>query len=140
MALWMRERGRSEEEPEDVEEDEDEEAVVVLGDVGCATMRAGAALRVTAASAAATAGRMGGMFSGCGFWAGGWRGPAATWRPGGLIWSAAVDGGGAGLRSPPSGSSLVGLLQPVRACALASAAGNSSRALHSGAGGVGSGA
>ena len=51
VALWMRSAGtgRSEEEVEDVPEDEDEEEVVVLGDVGCAAMRAGAALRATAA-------------------------------------------------------------------------------------------
>ena len=43
---------------------EDEEEVVVLGDAGCAVMRAVAGLWA-AASAAATAGRMEGMSSGC---------------------------------------------------------------------------
>ena len=56
---------------EDVDEDEDEEEVVFLGDVGCAAMRAVAALWAATASAAATAGRMEGMSSGCGF-GGGW--------------------------------------------------------------------
>ena len=51
---------------EDVDEAEDEEEVVVLGDVGCAVMRAVAGLWA-AASAAATAGRMEGMSSGCRF-------------------------------------------------------------------------
>ena len=81
VALWMKERGRSEEEVEDVREDEDEEKAVVLGDVSCAAMRAGADLRVAAASAAANAGRMEGISSGCGSGAGAWRGAAATWRP-----------------------------------------------------------
>ena len=42
VALWMRSAGRrrSEDEVEDVHEAEDEEEVVVLGDVGCAVMRA----------------------------------------------------------------------------------------------------
>ena len=84
-ALWMRERRRSEEELEDIEEDEDEEQVVVLGDVGCAAMRVEAAFWAAAASAPATAGRMEGISSGCRLGAGGWRGPAATWRPGGPI-------------------------------------------------------
>ena len=62
----MMERETSlEEEVEDIEEDEDEEEVVVLGDVGCAAMRAGAALRAAAASVAASARRMGGISSGC---------------------------------------------------------------------------
>ena len=75
---------------EDVHEDEDEEEVVVLGDVGCAAMRAGAALRAAAASAAATAGGMEHMSLGRGLAAGGWGGSAVTWRPGGPIWLAAV--------------------------------------------------
>ena len=59
-----------------VDEDADEEEVVVLGDVDCATMRAGAALWAAAAFAAATAGRMEGMFSGRGLGAGaGWARP-----------------------------------------------------------------
>ena len=82
---------------EEVEDDADKEEVVVLGDAGCAAMRAGAALRAVVASAAATAGRMEGLFSGCGSGAGGWRGPAATRRPLGPIWLAAVCGGGVGL-------------------------------------------
>ena len=129
VALWMRSAGRggSEEEGEDVDEDADEEEVVVFGDVGCAAMRAGAALLAAAASATATAGRMEGMSSGCGFRAGGWGGPAVTWRSGRLNWTAAVGGGGARLRSPPSGLGCAGLLQCVRACSSVSAGGNSSR-------------
>ena len=74
MALWMRLAGRggSEEEVEDVDQDEDEEGVGVLGDVCCVAMRAGAALWAATASAAATAGRMEGMSSGCGLRPGGW--------------------------------------------------------------------
>ena len=49
---------------EDVDEAEEEEEVVVLGDAGCAVMRAVAGLWA-AALAAATAGRMEGMSSGC---------------------------------------------------------------------------
>ena len=66
VALWMRSAGKegSEDEVEDVDEDEDEEEVVVLEDAGCAVMRAVAALWVTAASPAATAGRMEGIFLG----------------------------------------------------------------------------
>ena len=45
---------------EDVDEDEDKEEVVVLGDAGCAVMRAVAGLWA-AASAAATVARMEGM-------------------------------------------------------------------------------
>ena len=59
--------GRGGEEAEDDKEDEDKEELVVLGDAGCAAMRVGAALRAAAASAAATAGRMEGIHSGCGF-------------------------------------------------------------------------
>ena len=119
VALCMRERGRSEEEVEDVEEDEDEEELMVLGDVGCAAMQAGAVLWAAAASAAATAGRMEGISSGCGLEAGGWRGQAATWQPGGPIRSAVVGGGGMGLRSQPSGFGWAGLLpmcEGVRVC------------------------
>ena len=92
VALWMRSAGRggSEDEVEDVSEDEDEEEVVVLGNTGCAVMRATAGLCVAAASAAATAGRMEGMSSGRRLGVGGLGGPAMTWRPGGPIWSAAV--------------------------------------------------
>ena len=140
VALWMRlaGRGRSEDEVEDVDEAEDKEEVVVLGDAVCAVMRAGAGLWA-AASAAATAGRMEGMSSGCSLGVGGWGGPAVTWRPGGPIWLAAVGEGGDGLRSSPSGLGWAGVLQCVRLCGLASAGGNSSRGLHSGAGGGGPG-
>ena len=123
---------------EDVNETEDEEEVVVLGDASCAVMRAVAGLW-EAASAAATAGRMEGMSSGCRLGLGGCGGPAVTWRPGEPIWSAAVGEGGAGPWSSPSGLGWVGVLQCVRLCGLASAGGNSSRGLHSGAGGGGSG-
>ena len=102
VALWMRLAGRGEEGMEDVEKDETEEEVVVLGDARCAAMRAGAALRSAAASAVATAGRMEGFSSGCGYGAGGSRGPAANRCPVRPIWSAAVRGGGVGLRSLPS--------------------------------------
>ena len=67
----------------DIDEDEDEEEVVLLGDVGRAAMRAGAGLWAAAASAAATAGRMKGMSSGCGLRAGGCRGAAAIGGPAG---------------------------------------------------------
>ena len=70
-------RGGSEDEVEEVDEAEDEEEVV---DAGWAVMRAGL---WAAASAAATAGRMEGMSSGCRLGAGGWGGPVVTWRPGG---------------------------------------------------------
>ena len=69
---------------EDVDEAEDEGEVVVLGDAGCAVMRAIAGLWA-AASAAATAGRMEGMSSGCRSGVGGWGNPAVTWQPGGPI-------------------------------------------------------
>ena len=124
---------------EDVDEDENKEELVVLGDVGCAAMRAGAALRDAASPTVATAGSMEGMSSGLALGAGGWGGPVVTWRPGGPIWSAALGEGGAGLRSPPSGLGWAGLLQCVRACGLVAAGGNSSRGLHSGAGGFGPG-
>ena len=71
---------------EDVGGDEVEEEVGILGDVGYAAIRAVAALRAAAASAVATAGRMEGISSSCRLGAGGWRGPAATWRPRGPIW------------------------------------------------------
>ena len=105
---------------EDVDEAEDEEEVVVLGDAGCAVMRAVAGLWA-AASTAATAGRMEGMSSGCRLGLGGWGGPAVTWRPGGPMWSAAVGERGAGLWSSPSGLGWAGVLQCVRLCGLASA-------------------
>ena len=68
-----------------------------------------------------------------------WGGPAATWGPSGPIWPAAVGEGGAGLLSSPSGLGGARVLQWVRLCGLASAGGNSSRGLHSGAGGGGPG-
>ena len=78
VALRMRAAGRggSEDEVEEVEEAEDEEEVV---DAGWAMMRAGL---WAAASAAATAGRMEGMSSGCRSGAGGWgpRRDLAAWR------------------------------------------------------------
>ena len=62
VALWMRSAGRggSEEEVEDVNEDEDEEEVWVLGDAGCAAMRAG----VGSWAAAAPEGGHGGVDGG----------------------------------------------------------------------------
>ena len=65
---------------QDVPEDEEEEVVVGIGDVGCAAMRADAALWAAAARAAATAWRMKGRSSGCGLGAGGWgrRGAAVS--------------------------------------------------------------
>ena len=124
---------------EDVDEDEEEEEVVVLGYAGCTVMRAGAGLWAAATSAAAKAGRMEGMSSGRGLGAGGWAGPAVTWRPGGPMRLAAAGEGGAGLRSPPSGISWARILQCVRVCGLVSAGEKSSRGLHSGAGGLGLG-
>ena len=62
-----------------------------------------------------------------------------TWWPGGPIWSAAAGEGGAGLWPSPSGLGWAGVLQCVRLCGLASAGGNSSPRLHSGAGGGGPG-
>ena len=138
VALWMRSAGSGGwgEEVEDVDEDEDEEKVLVLGDVGCTAMLAGAALWAAAASTAATVGRMEGMFSGRRLRAGRLGGPTVTCRPGGPIRPVALGGGGAGLRSQPSGLGCAGLLQCVRACELAAAGGKCSRRLHSGAGGV----
>ena len=108
---------------EDVDEDEDQEEVVVLGDVGCGAMRAGAALRAAAASAAATEGKMEGMSSDRVLGAGAWGGQAVTWRPSGPIRLAALGEGGAELRSPPYALGWAGLLQCVRACGLVSAGG-----------------
>ena len=135
VALRMRAAGRgvSEDEVEQVDDAADEEEVV---DTGWAVMRAG--LRA-AASAAATAGRMERMSSGCRLGAGGWGGPVVTWRPSGPTWSAAAGDGGAGLWPSPSGLGWAPVLQCVRWCGLASAGGNSSRGLHSGAGGGGPG-
>ena len=125
--------GGPEDEVEEVHEAEDEEEVV---DAGWAVMRAG--LWATA-SAAATAQRMEGMSSGCRLGAGSWGGPVVTWRPGGPMWSAAAGEGGAGLWPSPSGLGWAWVMQCVRLCGLASAGGNSSRGLHSGAGGGGPG-
>ena len=135
VALRMRAAGRggSEDEVEEVDEAEDEEEVV---DAGWAVMRGSL---WAAASAAATAGRMEGMSSGCRLGAGGWGGPVVTWRPSGPIWSAAAGEGGAGLWPSPSGLGWPGVLQCVSFCGLVSAGGNRSRGLHSGAGGGGSG-
>ena len=135
VALRMRAawRGGSEDAVEEVDEAEDEEEVV---DAGWAVMRAGL---WAAASAAATAGRMEGMSSGCRLGAGSWGGPVVTWRPGGPIWSAAAGERGPGLWPFPSGLGWAGVLQYVRLCGLASAGGNSSRGLHSGVGGGGPG-
>ena len=135
VALRMRAAGRggSEDEVEEVDEAEDEEEVV---DAGWAVMRAG--LRA-AASTAATAGRMEGMSSGCRLGAGDWGGPVVTWRPGGPIWSAAAGEGGAGLWPSLSGLGWAAVLQCEGLCGLASTGGNSSRELHSGAGGGGPG-
>ena len=80
---------------------------MVLGDAGCAVMRAVAGLWAVA-SAAATAGRMECMSSGCRLGLGGLGGPAVTWRPGGPIWSAAVGEGRAGLWPCPSGLGVPG--------------------------------
>ena len=102
---------------QDVDETENEGEVV---DAGWAVMRAGL---WAAASAAATAGRMEGMSSSCRLGAGSWGGPVVTWRPGGLIWSAAAGEGGAGLWLPPSGLGWAGVLRCVRLCGLASAGG-----------------
>ena len=79
------------------------------------------------------------MFSRCRLGAGGWVGPVMTWRPSGVIASAAAGEGGAGLWPSPSGLGWAWVLQCVRLCGLASAGGNSSRGLHSGAGGGGPG-
>ena len=119
VALRMRAAGRggSEDEVEEVDEAEDEEEVV---DAGWAVMRAGL---WAAASAAATAGRMEGMSSGCRLEAGGWGGPVVTWRPGGPIWSAAAGEGGAGLWPSPSRLGWARVLQCARSCGLASARG-----------------
>ena len=66
-------------------------------------------------------------------------GPAVTGQPGEPIWWAAVGEGGAGLWSSPSGLGWGGVLQCVRLFGLASAGGNISRGLHSGAEGGGPG-
>ena len=130
VALWMSLAGRggSEDEVEEVDEAEDEELVV---DAGWAVMRAGL---WAAASAAATAGRMEGMSSGCRLGAGSWGGPVVTLGPGGPIWPAAAREGGAGLWPSRSGLGWARVLQCAKSCGMVSAGGNSSRGLHSGAG------
>ena len=135
VALRMRAAGRggSEDEVEEVDEAEDEEEVV---DAGWAVMRAGL---WAAASAAATAGRMEGMSSGCRLGAGGWGGPVVTWRPGGPIWSAAAGEGGAGLWPSPSGLGSARVLQCARSCGLVSAGGTVRLGCIQGPGGVGLG-
>ena len=109
-ALRMRAAGRggSEDEVEEMDEAENEEEVV---DAGWAVMRAGL---WAAASAAATAGRMEGMSSGCRLGAGRLGGPVVTWRPGGLIWLTAAGKGGAGLWPSPSRLGSAGVMQWVR--------------------------
>ena len=136
VALWMMLAGRggSQDEVGDVDEDGDKEEVVVLGDAGCAVMRAVAGLWA-AASAAATAGRMEGRSWGCRLGVGGRRGPAVTWP----ILLAAMGEGGAALRFSPSGLGWAGVLQCMGSCGLASAGENSLRGLHSWAGGDGPG-
>ena len=123
---------------EDVDEAEDEEEVVVLGEAGWAVMRAVAGLWA-AASAAARAGRMEGMSSGCRLGVGGWGGPAVPWRPGGPFWSAAVGEGGAGPWSSPSGLGWAEVLQCVGLCGLASAGGTARVGCIQGPWGVGLG-
>ena len=93
---------------ENIDKDENEEEVVVSGDLGCAAMRAGAALQAAAASAAATAGSMEGMSSGRGLGARGLGVPSRD-----LVGRRAnqvgnLGKGGAGLRSPPLGSAGLG--------------------------------
>ena len=118
---------------EEVDEAEDEEEVV---DAGWAVMRAGLWV---AASAAATAGRIECMPSGCRLGAGGWGGPVVTWWPGRPIWSAAAGEGGAGLWPSPSGLGWAGVLQCVRLCGLASAGGTVRVGCIQGPGGLGLG-
>ena len=128
MALWIRAAGRDEEVDNKDEDEEDcDKEVVVLEDLGGAVMRAGAALRGAAPSAAATARRMEVISSGCGW------GPVAMRLSGGPMLPAAACGLGVGLRSPPSGLNCAALLQYTRACASVLAGRNSSRGLHSGA-------
>ena len=137
VALWMRAAGRggSEDEVEEVEEADDEEEVL---DAGWGVMRAVAGLWA-AAYAAATAGRIEGMSSGCRLGAGGW-GPG---RDLAARRADLVGSGGGGRRGAVASSFLAWLgrvLQCVRLRELGSAGGNSSRRLHSGAGaGVGLG-
>ena len=108
----------------------------MLRDAGCAAIRKGAALRAAGASAAATAGRREGIFSGCGLGAGGCGGSAANRWPGELIWSAELCGGGIGPRSPPCGLSWAGLLQFGRVCGSASGGGAARVGCTRGSGGL----
>ena len=138
LALWMKAFVRGEEEVEDNEEEKDEEEVVVLGDARCAAMRAGVVLRVAAASAAATAGRIEALSTGCGLGAGGCKGRVAIWRLWRPTWTAAVCGGGVGLQLAPTGYGRAGLLQFARVCApIPGGGGDSLHGLHSGAAGDG---
>ena len=82
VALWMRWAVRGNQEVEDDDDDEEAEEVVVLGDAGCADMRAGAAVQAASAPAAATLGRMEAISSGCGLAAAGCKGSAAIQRNG----------------------------------------------------------
>ena len=138
VALWMRlaEKGRSEEVMEDVNEDEDEEEVVVFLGCGLRCHAGGCGFLGCGGLRRCHGGEDGGLLDGAGASGGG---AAATWRPGSPIRSAAVGGGGAGLRSPPFRHGWAELLQCVRACMSVSTGGNSLRGLHSGAGGTGPG-
>ena len=73
------------------------------------------------------------MSSGCRLGVVGWGAPAVTWPPGWPIRSAPAGEGGAMLGSSPPGLGWSGVLQCVGLCGLASAGGNSSPGLHSGA-------
>ena len=103
MVLWMSAAGMGGEAQDEDEEDRDKEEVVILGDARCPAMRAGAAFRVAAASAAATAERIEAISSGCELVTGGCKGPVVVRRPGGPTWLAAVCRKGLGLWSPRVG-------------------------------------
>ena len=87
-ALWMRAAVRGGEAGGDHEVNEDNEEEVVLRDAGCAVMRAGAALRAAAGSAAANTGRMEAISSGSMMGAGGSKGRNLA------AWGADLDGSG----------------------------------------------
>ena len=134
VVLWMRSAGRGGSE----DEDEDEEEVVVLGDAGCAVMRAVVGLWA-AASAAATAGRTEGMSFGLQV-GDGWLG-----RPGRDLAARRADlvsSGGAGRRGAAVFAFRAWLGRGPAMCEVVWVGvrgGNSSRWLHSGAGGLGLG-